>query len=361
MKDEYIIEFYNEVKNSLEGEYKIILEPGRKINEEWIEYDKVKWEIEDSMKDLVQKLVKENKLTLEQKILKLYEFICLNYIYDVNVLYFFKKDLSDPNNIKYIAVDWYGRIVGSQWIEKRKKHNRRICYEFARFYAKAINELITPNDKVEAFMLGDKENLHYVVGLSGEEYSAILDLDDFNNIKDLTRVKAGLTAQGINILDDENGKFGKALDRFNDGKAKNAIKKIESEVSEKNESQAESEGQKREEERDDVIFLRNAVEILANTHNIDSQGIYEYMKEIVDIRLGPEGRKKVWKKLRGDNENSTRYVRCLVLNIDNQSYIIDVDDVIVRPFDKKEFEQQDPVFIPYKDLNRDWDERYDGS
>ena len=107
MKDEYIIEFYNEVKNSLEGEYKIILEPGRKINEEWIEYDKVKWEIEDSMKDLVQKLVKENKLTLEQKILKLYEFICLNYIYDVNVLYFFKKDLSDPTNIKYIEVDWY--------------------------------------------------------------------------------------------------------------------------------------------------------------------------------------------------------------------------------------------------------------
>ena len=97
MKDEYIIEFYNEVKNSLEGEYKIILEPGRKINEEWIEYDKVKWEIEDSMKDLVQKLVKENKLTLEQKILKLYEFICLNYIYDV------KDDLyctTDINKVK---------------------------------------------------------------------------------------------------------------------------------------------------------------------------------------------------------------------------------------------------------------------
>ena len=90
--DKYIIKFYNEVKNNLDGEYKIILEPGRKIDEEWIEYDKVKWEIEDSMKDLVQKLVKENKLTLEQKILKLYEFICLNYIYDVNVLYFFKKD-----------------------------------------------------------------------------------------------------------------------------------------------------------------------------------------------------------------------------------------------------------------------------
>lgn len=75
---------------------------------------------------------------------------------------------------------------------KIEKHNRRICYEFSRFYAKAINELLEGNDSLEAFMFGDKENLHYVVGLTGEEYSVILDLDDFNNIKDLTRVKLGL-------------------------------------------------------------------------------------------------------------------------------------------------------------------------
>ncbi len=58
----------------------------------------------------------------------------MNYVYDDNVLYFFKKDSSDPNNIKYIAVDWYGRIIDKNWIEKRKNHNRRICYEFSRFF-----------------------------------------------------------------------------------------------------------------------------------------------------------------------------------------------------------------------------------
>ena len=42
-------------------------------------------------------------MQLEEKILKLYEYICLNYVYDDNVLFFFRKDLSDPNNIKYIA------------------------------------------------------------------------------------------------------------------------------------------------------------------------------------------------------------------------------------------------------------------
>jgi len=322
-----------------------------------IQYDKSDWKIPDNIKVFVNDLSRSSYLSDEDKILLIYERLCQDYIYDDNLISYIQK----VDDESFDLPDWYGRDVDSNWEQNRELHNRRVCYEVSRYLAESLNEIFKDNDDFNVCILWDKGLTHYFVALTSDDYSITLDLDDFNNIKDLTRVKAGLTAQGINILDDENGKFGKALDRFNDGKAKNAIKKIESEVSEKNESQAESEGQKREEERDDVIFLRNAVEILANTHNIDSQGIYEYMKEIVDIRLGPEGRKKVWKKLRGDNENSTRYVRCLVLNIDNQSYIIDVDDVIVRPFDKKEFEQQDPVFIPYKDLNRDWDERYDGS
>ena len=51
-------------------------------------------------------------MSIEDKILEVYKYICLNYIYDVNVLYFFRKDKSDINNVKYIAVDWYGRIIG---------------------------------------------------------------------------------------------------------------------------------------------------------------------------------------------------------------------------------------------------------
>lgn len=327
MKDEYIIEFYNEVKNSLEGEYKIILEPGRKINEEWIEYDKVKWEIEDSMKDLVQKLVKENKLTLEQKILKLYEFICLNYIYDVNVLYFFKKDLSDPNNIKYIAVDWYGRIVGSQWIENRKKHNRRICYEFARFYAKAINELITPNDKVEAFMLGDRENLHYVVGLSGEEYSAILDLDDFNNIKDLTRLKLGLSIKGIRILRDNFGKFKKALDDFNNNRLE--------ELPEILEAKNTLEG------KDNIGYFNKVLEIL-NFYNLDSQGFFEYMRAIIESE-GIEI-EKIWKEVK--NVEEKRYVRCLIFNFNSKDYLLDSLDKTLKVIDKEKLDKKIFVFKP---------------
>ena len=218
MQERYIKELYQEVCQNLEGEYKVILESKRDINEEWIEYDTVKWEIEDRVKPLIDELLQEKNLSFEDKILKVYEFICLNYIYDVNVLYFFKRDNSDPLNHKYIAVDWYGRVVGREWIEKRKKHNRRICYEFSRFYAKAINTLNTENKDVEAFMIGYKDNTHYVVALTGKDYSIVLDPDDFNNIKDLTRLKMGLSIRGIHILRDENGTFKKAIDKFNENR-----------------------------------------------------------------------------------------------------------------------------------------------
>ena len=218
MQDKYIKKFYDEVCQNLDGDYKIILEPNRNLKEDWIEYDTVKWEIEDRIKEFVNTLLKNKSLNLEEKIIKVYEFICMNYIYDANVLYFFKRDESDPTNIKYIAVDWYGRVVGQDWLEKRKNHNRRICYEFSRFYAKAINILNNENSELEAFMLGDRENTHYVVGLTGKDYSIILDPDDFNSIKDLTRLKMGLTIKGIHILRDENEIFKKVVDKFNKGR-----------------------------------------------------------------------------------------------------------------------------------------------
>ena len=85
-RDEYIKKFYEEVKENVEGDYKIILEPGRKLKEDWIEYDQVKWEMEENIEELVKELQKDDTLSFEEKILKVYEKICLNYIYDDNVL-----------------------------------------------------------------------------------------------------------------------------------------------------------------------------------------------------------------------------------------------------------------------------------
>ena len=331
MKDEYIKSFYKEVNQALAGNYKIKLETGRDLTEDWIEYDPVKWEVEEPIQNLVEKLLKKNKLSLEEKILSIYKFICLNYIYDDNVLYFFKRDTSDINNIKYIAVDWYGRIIDEKWKENRKKHNRRVCYEFARFYAKAINELIGENDTLEAFMLGDKENTHYVVGLTGNECSIILDLDDFNKIKDLTRLKLGLTINGIKILRDNSSKFQKALENFNKDRL-NDLSEVE-EVKEKLKG------------KDNIKYFRSVVEIL-KSHKIDSQGFLEYMRAIIEneeIEI-----EKIWKEVKGGSEK--RYVRCLVFEYDDKTYLLDSVDQTLNMIDKEKLDKNIFIFDPQENL-----------
>ena len=324
MEDKYIKEFYNEVSKTIEGDHKIILEPNRELKEDWIEYDQVKWELEESLQNLVTKLQKEQNMSFEEKILEVYKYICLNYIYDDNVLYFFKKDVSDLNNIKYIAVDWYGRIIDEQWKENRKKHNRRVCYEFARFYAKAINELLDGNDNLEAFMLGDKENLHYVTGLTGKDYSIILDLDDFNKIKDLTRLKLGLTINGITILRDESGKFQKVVDHFNENRPDNLI-----EVKDAKEKLAQK----------NIIEYFNKVIDILKPYNIDSQGFFEYMRYIVESEeIEVE---KIWKEVKGGSEK--RYVRCLIFDLNNKTYLIDTVEQKLNEGDKEKIDNK--IFI----------------
>ncbi|MCI9063323.1 MAG: hypothetical protein HFJ17_01795 [Clostridia bacterium] len=327
MRDEYIRKFYDEVGKALEGDYKIILEPNRELTDEWIEYDKVKWEMDQGLQKLVNELLKDNKLNFEDKILEVYKYICLNYIYDDNVLYFFRKDISDPDNVKYIAVDWYGRIVGKDWIENRKKHNRRICYEFARFYAKAINELLDGNDKLEAFMLGDRDNLHYVVGLTGEEYSVILDLDDFNKIKDLTRLKLGLTINGIKILRDNSGKFKKAVDKFNDKRLDELVEVEEAKVKLKG--------------KDTIAYFNSIVDIL-NSYNIDSQGFMEYMRSIIEneeIEI-----EKIWKQVKDSDEK--RHVRCLIFNYGSETYLLDTVDKTLNIINKENLDKNIFIFNP---------------
>ena len=304
MQDKYIKKFYNEVCQKMGENYKIILEPNRSLDEDWIEYDTVKWEIEDRMKDFIDNLLKNKSISLEEKIIKVYEFICLNYVYDANVLYFFKRDESDPLKVKYIAVDWYGRIVGQDWIEKRKNHNRRICYEFSRFYAKAINILINENSEAEALIVGDRENTHYVVGLTGKDYSVILDQDDFNGIKDLTRLKMGLTIKGIHILRDKKEIFKKVVAKFNKDRL-DELKEIE-------------EAKKNLKDKDFIAYINEAIKAV-NKYNIDSQGFFEYIRFLIEesgIKI-----EKIWKEDKKAEEK--RYERCLYFEFNGKTYLLD--------------------------------------
>ena len=328
ISDESIKMFYNEICQNLEGDYKIVLEPGRTLKEEWIEYDSVKWELEDSIKDLVLELKNNTNKSIEEKIFELYKYICQNYIYDANVLYFFRRDDSDKTNIKYIAVDWYGRVVGSEWFKNRQKHNRRICYEFSRFYAKAINLLIDDSIDLEAVMVGDKENTHYVIGLTGKDYSMILDQDDFNSIKDLTRIKLNLTLNGLHIFRDETGKFKQIIDTYN---------------SDKFEELPEITDARKKYINNDIIKFFNLSIDAINKYEIDSQGFFECIRHLIEeTNLKIE---KIWKvDTRPTNEK--RHERCLYFNYENKTYLLDSIEKKLKVVNIDELDKSIFIFKP---------------
>ncbi len=320
--------------------------------------DKEKWEISDEVQAFVNELSKNDQLSDEDKILSIYEELCQRYTYDDNILSYIKKSDDD----KFALPDWYGRDTDYNWKKNRGNHDRRVCYEVSRYLAKALTELFKDNDDYNICILWDKDLTHYFVGLTCNEYSLTLDLDDFNNIKDITRLKAGLTAEGIVILEDNEGKFRSSLDQFNNSRMKHAVRRIKSEIENtSSEQNVENQNSNSVEENDDIAFLKNAMEILKEKYDIDSQGLFEYMKEIVDIKLGPDVRKKVWKKIEGNSNEDTRHIRCLVLDIDNQKYIIDVDKQVLRLFNEDEFTKENAEFIPYKQLSREWNEYYHGT
>lgn len=353
------------VSLSFRRKHIIVLNPNDKqknensINAD-IEYDKAEWKVPNKLRYLIDELSQSTYLNNEDKILMIFEKICRGYVYDDNLISYIQK-IDDES---YELPDWYGREVSQEWENNREQHNRRVCYEVSRYLAKSLEEIFKGDEDYNICILWDKGNTHYFVGITCNDYSVTLDTDDFNNIKDLTRLKAGLTAQGINVLDDKEGKFKNALDKFNKNKKEDSIVKIEEDIANNainSDFNEENKNLNSIEENENIVFIKNAIEILKEKYNIDSQGLFEYIKEIVDIKLGPESRKKVWKKLRGNNKKTAIYIRCLVLNIDNKKYIIDVDKGLLRPFDEKEFDIENPNFIPYKNLSRDGEEPYDGT
>ena len=176
-------------------------------------------------------------------------------------------------------------------------------------------------------MVGDKENTHYVVGLTGDEYSIILDLDDFNKIKDLTRLKLGLTITGIKILRDNNGKFQKAVDKFNKDRL--------NELSEVEKIKEELRG------KDTIKYFNSVIDVL-KTYKIDSQGFLEYMRSIIEneeIEI-----EKIWKEVKGGSEK--RYVRCLVFNFDSNTYLLDSVDKTLNIIDKEKLDKNIFIFNP---------------
>ena len=332
----------------------IILPPGEKINFNnalGIEYDKGNWKLEDGLQEYVEILLKQKNLSDEMRVLMIFEKICKDYVYDDNLISYIKKVDDDV----FCLPDWYGRDVNQDWERNRKTHNRRIWFELSRYLAVAIMQLFEEKENFNVCILWNKDLTHYLVGLASDEYSVTLDTDDFFYIKDLTRIKTGLTAKGITILEDTNEKFANVLTQFNDGRSEYAIEDVET----KRMNMANMNNTDKEDEH--VLFLKEVMHILEE-YNLDSQGIFEYMKEIIDIKLGSETRRKIWKRIDGEDSHreSTRYIRCLIVNINGKEYLVDGDQRIIREFQREEEKDKRGSFIPYSALSRGDYDYYNG-
>ena len=251
--------------------------------------------------------------------------------------------MSDETSL-YTVPDWYGRQIDEVWENNRKNHNRRVCFELAREFAAGLNEIFKDNDDYNICILWDVEQTHYYVGLTCSEYSLTLDMDDFSGIKDLTRLKAGLTLEGIKIMPgtDKNAVFRSELQKYNERREKSGYNLIKKErfISENID------------ESEQIGFLRKAMEFMTEDLKLDSQGVFEYMKELIGCSLGGKAREKIWKKIPGD-ETDTRYIRCLLVSKDGETYLIDGDSKEVRLFDREEFEKEDRIYLPFDELERD--------
>lgn len=331
----------------------------RKDIDDDIIWDKAQWRIPEEMEEYIQELSKNDELCVEDKILTVFERICQNYIYDDNVISYIKKVDDDTFEVP----DWYGRETDLEWEKNREGHNRRVCYELSRYLAKSLMELLKDNSNYNVCIYWDKDLTHYFVGLTCDDYSITLDPDNFSNIKDLTRLKTGLTAEGIKILEDKDDKFYQALKKFNKGRNEHAIKKMEDDIVKSNNTLSQStqnQDSTQMDENSELTFLRKSFEILVQKHELDSQGIFEYMKEIVDITLGSDEREKIWKRIDGNSKESTRYIRCLIVTVDDKKFLIDVDEKVFRPFDEEELNLKRTTFIPFKELSRTKYDYYDG-
>ena len=221
----------------------------------------------------------------EEKILKIYQKLCEDYTYDDNVLSYIHKN----DDESFSLPDEYGRKADSTWKENRQKHNRRNCFEISRILAKSINEAIKLSGysrNYDVCIIWDEVNTHYFVGIACDEYYVSLDLDDYTQIKDLTRMKTGLTLEGINILEDPSNKLGKVIEEINSDRSKIAKDHIQEKIETSNKST----------DSDDIEFLQFAIQILKEDYNLDSAGIYEYLKEIIDTKIGAKFRKKCGKR-----------------------------------------------------------------
>mgnify|MGYP004537615081 CR=1 FL=1 len=242
-----------------------------------IQKDYVFWkEDDDNIYDALCKTQKFEQLSTIEKILKIYCLVCKYFVFD-DFCYF----LGNYNKEKDICTidQKYGRNPNQIWIQNRKKHNRRICYELSRYMAVRLKQFI--NEDADIFLVSDEYETHYATAYVCDDFMIIIDTDDYWKGADLDRIKLGLEIKGITIVSDEKNIVKEKLAKIN--KTRKSKKEFQKEIEEDPVEKSKIEW---------IEILLKKIKILGN------DGIFKYMCTILEMK-GYEP-KKIWEK-----ENTT--------------------------------------------------------
>ena len=295
-KEEKRKEFFTnleKIKNHMNWcKIKLNPEENEQITDSRIEYDYIGWNAEDDfILYEINKIKNEEHLSLIDIILKIHFMVCNYFVFD-DFCYFLGK-FDKEKNVCTID-EKYGRNPNNKWLEARKKHNRRICFELSRYVAYRIKQLA--NEECDVFLVSDEYESHYATAVISNDFMITIDADDFIKAEDLNRVKLGLEIKGITIISDENNIVSDALERIN--------------LNRKSKKDFDQEVKEDAQKKDDFEWIQI---LLDKIYSIGNDGVFKYMVPILELK-GYEP-KKMWVK------DVDKYIQTIYMNW-NMGYMV---------------------------------------
>ncbi len=143
-------------------------------------------------------------LSLEEKAMYIYCKMCQVFQYDEG--YAYKNRLNKVN---------YESTFSKEHLESLKPGDKVTCYDFARMYAKLINEL--DGDITAVMILQGINEGHALAGFYTENVSATVEAININSntdaTNDLMKAKNGIKLSGIKPISDRKGILEKAINK----------------------------------------------------------------------------------------------------------------------------------------------------
>lgn len=145
----------------------------------------------------------QQDFSLEEQAMHIYCKLCQMFLYDEGYMY--RDKVSKVN---------YESTFSKEHLESLVPGSKITCYDFARVFAKMVNEL---EGDIEAVMISEGMNAgHFFAGFYTDKVSAELEpvniLGSKDPTNDLMRAKNGMNIKGIRIISDREGTLKRAVE-----------------------------------------------------------------------------------------------------------------------------------------------------